>query len=260
MTFLTKIENKNFDLLKELVKTRFKLRYNNSILGFVWVLMKPLLSFLIMFFVFGAFKNGGSDPAFAPNLFCGLILFYFLQEGITFGMNSLMDMANIILKINFPREIAVLSSIVMAIINLSINFVVIIIITVLTGFSPSLLGTLYFFFIILVILGLVYGITLFLSIIFVKVRDLTNVLELFFQLMFWGSAIFYNLGDMTGRTGDIIRMNPIAILIDAARRAFIKGEFAHVDVVLIIAGIVVLLIMLGRSFFNKNVKKIAEFF
>lgn len=260
MTFLTNIENKNFDLLKELVKTRFKLRYNNSILGFVWVLMKPILSFLIMFFVFGAFKNGGHDPAFAANLFSGLILFYFLQEGITFGMNSLMDMAGIILKINFPREIAVASSIVMAIINLSINFFVILLITLITGFVPSILGTLYFFFIVLIMLALIYGITLFLSIIFIKIRDLTNVLELTFQLLFWGSAIFYNLGDMTGRTGDIIRLNPIAILIDAARRAFIKGEFTHIDVVLIIATVSVILVYFGRKFFNKNVRKIAEFF
>ena len=213
-----------------------------------------------MFFVFGAFKNGGHDPAYAANLFSGLILFYFLQEGITFGMNSLMDMANIILKINFPREIAVASSLVMAIINLSINFFVIILITLLTGFFPSILGTLYFFFIVVVLLLLVYGITLFLSIIFVRVRDLTNIIDLVFQLLFWGSAIFYNINDMTGRTGDIIRLNPIAILIDAARRAFIKGEFTHIDVVLLIAGVAVLLVFFGRRFFNKNVRKIAEFF
>lgn len=260
MTFLTKIENKNLDLLRELVKTRFKLRYNNSILGFVWVLMKPILSFLILYFIFSAFKSGVHDPAYAANLFSGLILFYFLQEGITFGMNSLMDMSNIILKINFPREIAVASSIVMAIINLSINFFVIILITLLTGFVPSVLGVLYFFFIVLILLLLIYGITLFLSIIFIKVRDLTNVLDLFFQLMFWGSAIFYNLGDMTGRTGDLIRLNPIAILIDAARRAFIKGEFVHTDVVLVIAVIALILVFFGRRFFNKNVRKIAEFF
>jgi len=260
MTFLTKIENKNLDLLRELVKTRFKLRYNNSILGFVWVLMKPILSFLIMFFVFGAFKTGGHEPDFAANLFSGLILFYFLQEGIIFGMNSLMDMANIILKINFPREIAVLSSIVMALINLGINFVVIILITLLTGFVPNFVGVIYFFFIVLILIALVYGITLFLSIIFIRVRDLTNVMDLVFQLLFWGSAIFYNLGDMQGRTGDIIRMNPVAILIDAARRGFIKGEIAHLDVVLLIAGLAVLLVFFGRRFFNKNVRKIAEFF
>jgi len=65
MTIWTKMENRNFDLLKELVKTRFKLRYNNSILGFIWVLMKPLLNFLILYTIFTGFKLGSHDPAFA---------------------------------------------------------------------------------------------------------------------------------------------------------------------------------------------------
>lgn len=252
--------NNQFDLLKELVKTRFKLRYNNSVLGFVWVLMKPLLSFLILYFIFTAFRNGGSDPAYAANLFSGLIIFYLFQEGVVFGMNSLMDMANIILKINFPRHLAIFSSIIMAVINFVINFVVIIVITLATGFVPNLVGVLYFAFVILIVLALVYGITLVLSIVFVKVRDLTNVIELFFQLMFWASAIFYNLDDLGGTTGDIIRLNPLAILVDAARKAFIQGEIAHVTTVAVIAVIALILIVFGRWFFNRNIRKIAEFF
>jgi len=254
------VRTNNFDLLKELVKTRFKLRYNNSILGLLWVLMKPLLNFTILYFIFTAFRTGPKDPAYAANLFSGLIIYYLFQEGVIFGMNSLLDMANIILKINFPRQIAVWSSIVMAMINFSINFFVIILITLVTGFVPNFLGVFYFGVIIAVILGLVYAITLFLSIIFVRVRDLTNIMELFFQLMFWASAIFYNLDDMNGNTGALIRLNPIAVLIDAARKSFIKGQIEHVPSVAVIALVVIGLIFLGRCFFNRNIKKIAEYF
>jgi ABC-2 type transport system permease protein len=252
--------NNQFDLLKELVKTRFKLRYNNSVLGLVWVLMKPLLQFLILYFIFAAFKSGPKDQAYAANLFSGLILFYFFQEGVVFGMNSLVDMANIILKINFPRHIAITSSLLMAVINLTINFFVIIIISLATGFVPSFPGVFYFFAVVLIIFGLVYGISMFLSIIFVKVRDLSNITELFFQLMFWGSAIFYNIDDINGNTGALIRMNPIAILIDAARRGFIKNQIAHFDAVVAIAIFTVFLVIAGRWYFDRNVRKIAEFF
>lgn len=260
MLLWTKIENKKFDLLKELVKTRFKLRYNNSLLGFLWVLMKPLLSFLILYFIFTAFRSGDNDPSYAANLFSGLILFYFFQEGVTFGMTSLMDMSAVILKINFPRQIAVFSSIIMAIINLSINFVIIIAITLITGFRPELIGTLYFFAIIAILLLLIYGITLFLCIIYIKVRDLQNIMELFFQLMFWASAVFYNLDDMQGETGAVIRANPIAVLIDAARKGFIHGEIAHIDSVVTTGVVAILLVIFGTIFFNKNIKRIAEFF
>jgi ABC-2 type transport system permease protein len=252
--------NNTYDLLKELVKTRFKLRYNNSVLGFVWVLLKPLLNFLLLYFIFTAFRSAPKDPAYAANLFSGLIIFYFFQEGVIFGMNSLMDMYSVILKVNFPRQIAITSALLMAVINLVINFFVIIIITLVTGFVPNFVGVCYFFFIISIIFGLVYGITQFLSIIFVKVRDLTNVMELFFQLMFWASAIFYNLDDMGGTTGQIIRLNPLAILIDAARKGFIKGQIDHVPTVLAVGFFTVILIFIGHKFFNKNIRKVAEFF
>jgi len=260
MLLWTKIENKKFDLLKELVKTRFKLRYNNSLLGFLWVLMRPLMNFLILYFIFTAFRSGGKDPSYAANLFSGLILFYFFQEGVTFGMTSLMDMSSVILKINFPRQIAVFSSIIMAIINLSINFIIIIGITLITGFRPQLLGVIYFFIIIIILLLIIYGITLFLCIIFVKVRDLQNIMELFFQLMFWASAVFYNLEDIQGETGAVIRANPIAILIGAARKGFIHGEIAYLDSVIIIGIFAIVLVVFGTIFFNKNIKRIAEFF
>lgn len=260
MLFWTKLENRNFDLLKELVKTRFKLRYNNSILGFVWVLMKPLLSFLILYFIFTAFRSGGTDSAFAANLFTGLILYYFFQEGVTYGMSSLIDMASVILKINFPREIALTSSLVMAIINLVINFFIIILITLLTGFRPEFAGIVYFAYIILLIFGLIYGITLFLSILFVKVRDLQNIMELLFQLLFWASAVFYNLEDMEGNTGAVIRMNPLAIVIDAARKAFIHGQIDHVSYMIGLSIFTVVLIIFGTLFFKRNIKRIAEFF
>lgn len=260
MLFWTKLENRKFDLLKELVKTRFKLRYNNSVLGFVWVLMKPFLNFLILYFIFTAFRGGPADPSYAANLFTGLILFYFFQEGVIYGMNSLIDMANIILKINFPRQIALSSSIVMAIINLSINFLIIILITLVTGFTPQLSGIIYFGFVIFILFGLIYGLTLFLSIIFVKVRDLQNIMDLFFQLLFWASAIFYKLDDLQGTTGAIIRLNPIAILIDAARKAFIHGEISHIPSVIGVSVLTLILIIVGTWFFNKNVKKIAEYF
>jgi len=106
----------------------------------------------------------------------------------------------------------------------------------------------------------VYGISLFLSVIFVKVRDLTNVMELFFQLLFWGSAIFYKLSDLNGNTGAVINANPIAILIDAARRGFVKNEITHVNAVLIYTVAILILIACGRWFFDRNIRKIAEYF
>jgi ABC-2 type transport system permease protein len=219
-----------------------------------------MFSFVILYFIFTAFRGGSHDATYAANLFIGLILFTFFNEGVIFGMNSLLDMANILLKINFPRQIAILSSVIMASINLGVNFIVILIITISLSFRPNLVGSAYFLFIILIEFLLIYGISLFLSIMMVKIRDLVHVSELFFQLLFWCSAIFYSIDDMSGTTGDIIRMNPIAILIDAARKGFIKGEIAHLDQVIGIFIVTLIIIITGQIYFNKKIRRVAEYF
>jgi ABC-type polysaccharide/polyol phosphate export permease len=257
---LRKTRNNDKDLLIELVKARFKLRYNNSILGFIWVLLRPLSYFMILYFVFTAIKGGQQDPNFAANLFLGIIIFTFFQEGVTFGMNSLLDMANILLKINFPRQIAILSSVLMATINLCVNFIVIIFITLVIQFKPHLIGVVYFAFIILIVFLMIYGISLFLSIIMVRVRDMTHIMDLTFQLLFYASAVFYTMDEMHGTTGDLIRLNPLAILIDSARKAFIQGQIVNLNTVLIIFAITLLLVFFGQIFFNKKIRRVAEYF
>jgi len=257
---INKIRNNNKDLLVELVKARFKLRYNNSILGFVWVLLKPLLYFLILYFVFTATGLVKNDSNYAANLFIGLILYMFFQEGVTFGMNSLLDMANVILKINFPRQIAVLSSLIMAMINLSVNFLIIIVIAMVLKFHPHLLGTLYCLGVILLETLLIYGISNFMSIFLVKVRDLTHIMELVFQLLFYASAVFYSMDTIHGNTGMIIRLNPLALMIDAARKGFVLNEITHVPEITVIAIITLIIIISGQVYFNRHIKKIAEYF
>jgi len=226
----------------------------------VLLLLISSLYFLIMYFVFTAFRGGQHDSTYAANLFLGIVIFTFFQEGVIFGMNSLLDMSGIILKVNFPRQIAIFSSVLMAVINLSINFIVTLIITLVFSFNPNFIGLLYAFFIIVIIFMLVYGLSLFLSIIIIRLRDLQHIMDLFFQLLFWGSAIFYSIDEISGTTGDLIRLNPIAILVDAARKGFISGQVDHLSTVLIVFVLTIIVVVTGQIFFNKRIKKVAEYF
>jgi len=85
-------------------------------------------------------------------------------------------------------------------------------------------------------------------------------MELFFQLLFYASAIFYNIDDLGGIAGKLVNLNPLALLIDAARKAFVFGEITHVKAVLAILAVTTVMFFLGRKFFNNNIRKIAEYF
>ena len=85
------------DLLFEFVKTDFTLRYNNSMLGFLWAVLKPLFMFSVMYLVF-SFLMGDSIKYYSLYLLMGIFMYNFFQEVTTNGLNSLLQKKDIILK------------------------------------------------------------------------------------------------------------------------------------------------------------------
>src|ERR1700756_2579464 len=88
-------------LLKQLVKTDFKLRYQGSVLGYTWSLLKPLFLFLIMYIVFGLLVKLGSVEHYAAYLLLGIVLWTFFAEATNQGMGSIVARGDLIRKISF---------------------------------------------------------------------------------------------------------------------------------------------------------------
>src|SRR5688500_13577780 len=93
----------NIDLLIQLVKTSFKMRYQNSVLGVLWVLIKPYLTFAVLYYIWSNLRAGGEIENFSLYLLSGIIFYTYISEMITLGELALFERANIILKVNFTR-------------------------------------------------------------------------------------------------------------------------------------------------------------
>ncbi|MFZ2560182.1 MAG: hypothetical protein WAW91_00910, partial [Candidatus Nanoperiomorbaceae bacterium] len=101
---------RNRVLLKEMVKTDFKLRYQGSILGHLWSILKPLALFFVMYMVFVRFlKFGAGVPHFAMSLLLAMVMWQFFMETISQGMGSIVARGDLLRKINFPKVIVVIS-------------------------------------------------------------------------------------------------------------------------------------------------------
>jgi ABC-2 type transport system permease protein len=123
--------------------------------------------FLILFVVFSSVSGqvgNLTSQQYAVYLLSGLVIYTFFQEGITWGLNSIMERAGLIVKINFKREIVVISALTMALINFGINLLIIGIIGTVLGVQFSLLGIAYILLIGLVMFLGMYGIAFFTSI------------------------------------------------------------------------------------------------
>ena len=102
---------KNKILLKAMVSTDFKLRYQQSVLGYLWSILKPLLLFTIMYFVFVRFMRFGDDvPHFAVALLLGIVMWNFFNETTTGGMMSIVGHGDLLRKIHFSKYVVVIAS------------------------------------------------------------------------------------------------------------------------------------------------------
>lgn len=257
------IKRNDIDLYKQFVKTIFKMRYKGSILGFLWVLLKPFFMFLILYVVFSSVSGqvgNLSSRQYAVYLLSGLVIYTFFQEGIIWGMNSIMERASLILKINFKRDIVVISALTMALINFGINLMIIGVIGLVLGIQFSLLSIAYILLIGLVMFLGMYGIAFFTSIWMVYIRDLTHITELVLQLMFYASAVFFPIELIPEKFRFIVELNPIAIFIQSVREALTNKNIVNLEFVLVALVVVILLVIVGNLYFKKKVLKIAEHF
>ena len=118
----------SFILLRELVRTDFKIRYQNSILGYVWSLLRPLLLFVILYFVFTKFlKVGNGVPHYPVYLLLGLLFWNFFVEATSGSVTAIVSKGDLIRKINFPKYVIILSVILGALINFGLTAIVVVI-------------------------------------------------------------------------------------------------------------------------------------
>ena len=257
------ISKNDIDLYKQFVKTIFKMRYKGSILGFLWVLLKPFFMFIILFVVFSSVSGqvgNLTSRQYAVYLLSGLVIFTFFNEGITWGMGSIMERADLILKINFKRDIVVISALTMALINFGINLMIVGVVGLVLGIQFSLASVSYILLIGLVMFLGLYGISFFTSIWMVYVRDLAHITELGLQLMFYASAVFFPVEMIPERYRFIVEHNPIAIYIQSVREALTYQNIVNLKFVIGSLIVSVLLIIVGNIYFKHSVKRVAEHF
>ncbi len=250
-----------FELLLQFITTDFKLRYKNSYLGIIWIILKPLALFSIIYTIWSNIFT--LDENYKMGLLLGIIIMTFFTEGIMMGLASLMNKAGIILKIKFNREVVVFSSVTISLIDFCINMIVFAVFSIFTPINTTGIGFVLFLLCIVSMFLLIVGLALFLSIVFIKLRDINNLMQIILTLIFWMTPIYYTLEMLPDRLQSIIKLNPLTLIVTYARKGLITGnevrieDFFQVGIAFFVA---LVIFLLGNYFFKKRVSKIAEYF
>lgn len=239
------------DLLKQLVKRDIKLKYRRSVLGYLWSVLNPLLTMIVMTIVFSSMFKRNIDN-FPVYLFCGQLLFNFLRTSTNQAMNSIIVNGAMIKKAYVPKYIFTFSKIISTLIDLLFTMVALILVMLATGAKFSIYNLL-FPFILLQLFIFCLGLGLFLAQANVFFKDVQYIYNAVIIAWMYLTPIFYPIESLpeTVRYA-ITHYNPMYYYVNQFRDIFYYGTLPQAGYV--IAGCVAAMIMLifGTCMFLKN--------
>ena len=253
-------------IMRAMVATDFKLRYQASLLGYLWTLLKPLAIFTILYFVFvQLLKIGTTIPHYAVYLLFGIVIWGFFGEVTMQGLSSLVARADLLRKISFPRYVVVVSIGVSAMISFGLSMIVIVLFVALAG-VPIRIDVLWLPLLFVELVALSLSVAFFLSAMYVRFRDMSYIWEVVLQAGFYGTPIIYPLSLVPDRYARLlVLLNPMAQIIQDSRYVLVTSETRTITFYfgtpwarVVPIGIVVTLVATSVAYFRRQSPRFAE--
>lgn len=255
---------KNLYAYRELLKTNIKKdirgRYKGSFLGVLWSFINPLLQVVVYWIVFPYLMGRGADGEnYLIYLITGLIPWTFFLTTVSSGTTVIKSNAGIIKKVYFPREILPISTVASGLVNFFISCIIIVLFLLGSGVGVSI-TIIQVPVIALVEAALALGIVFILSALDAYVQDVENIVQFILNMMLYGSPIIYYLNQFSsaGLLYKLISLNPMTILINSFRDAFMYHQWINWGPLGIVALVSLILIVAGYAIFRKLEKGFAE--
>ncbi len=264
LTALPESIRRNRTLLKQLVKRNIASRYRGSMLGLLWSFVQPLMMLCVYTFVFSVvFKArwgveaGGGKGSFAIIMFCGMALFSIFSESVNGNCSIIVGNPNFVKKVIFPLEILPVSQAMASFMLGTVWFVLLFLGTIFIYGNISF--TMLLLPLVLIPLFLfTLGVSYFVASCGVYIRDTAYVVGVVLQILFFMTPIFYPLDAVPERFRWPLRLNPLTVLIEEARKVFLYGTLPDWKFLGAAFAVSVIVLHLGFVWFNKTKKGFAD--
>ena len=255
-------------LTRQLVITDFKIRYKNSVLGYIWTLVRPLALFAVLYVVFVKFlRVGDAVPHYAVYLLLGVVFWNYFVEVTNNGVSAIVGKGDMLRKLAFPRYVVVVSGSFSALISLMINLIVFAFFMILNG-VPFTWNILWLIPLIIELFIFALSIAFILSALYVRFRDINYIWEVVLQAGFYATPILYPITlvmAMSPLISKIMMLNPLAQIMQDARHLIITqdavtigGIYGNTLARFIPLAIVVVFTIVGLLYFKKKSPSFAE--
>lgn len=251
-------------LLWLFIKRDLTVQYKQTVLGFAWYFVSPVITMLTYLLVFGKIAGIPTDGVPQPIFYLsGICLWEYFSTCLTTTSTALQSNADLFGKVYFPRLISPLSSVISKLFRFSLQlmvFIVVYVIYVINGYnlSPNIY-ILLFPALLIIMQGVSLGLGLIISSLSVKYRDLRGFFSVFVSLWMYATPVVYPMSQVTNPTlHRIMELNPITPVMETFKYgAFGQGAFSWNGILYALACMVVLLII-GIPLFNRKQKSFID--
>ena len=244
------------EMLKTSIKKDIGGKYKNSFLGVLWSFVNPLLQIIVYAIIFPLIMKSDIEY-YVVFMVCGLIPWNYFSTVINRTSFTMIENADIIKKVYFPREILPISVVTSETVTFLISSILILLFTL--GYGLGLTINIVFYpLILLVQYVLLIGISLIVSSVTVYFRDLQHFIGVLLQLFFYATPIVYAVDTIPENFRWILKYNPMTYIIEGYRDIFWGQTAPDISTLLIVLAIGIVLCILGYLIFNKLQKKFAE--
>lgn len=259
-----------FDLLWLMAVTEFKRVYFGTVLGYVWSLLRPLMFFGVLLFVFTQVFKVGSEHVehYAVLLLMGIVLFTFFQEASTNSLTSVVAQEGVVRKTQFPRLVIPISTVLTAAFNLALNLIIVLVFLLAFGVSPAWTWLL-FPLILCLMLVFTIAVSMSLAMLYVRFRDVAIIWTVASQMLFYATPILYPVNfkeESHPAFEHILMINPLAVAMTQARVWILHEPEAPTAVdaaggwLGLLPALAVLVAIVGFAtwYFNREAPRVAE--
>jgi lipopolysaccharide transport system permease protein len=246
------------ELLYFLVWRDIKVRYKQTVLGVAWVVLQPLIATLIFTVVFGQLAKVPSGnlpyPLFA---FAALLPWNYFAGALNRSGTSLVNNANLITKIYFPRLIIPLAGVINGLVDFGISLSLLVFLMAYYGVVPNAAILLLPVFMLMAV-GMALGVSLWLAALGVQYRDVNYLLPFVVQVWMYATPVVYPASLFPERWRPWLGLNPMAGVVEGFRWALTGSGEAPGLMLLVSAAIILLLLVSGLLFFRKTERTFAD--
>ena len=230
-------------------------RYKNSYLGFFWHLLLPVLMIIVLYITFSSIRPR-PVPYFWIYLSAGMFPITFISSSLR--GRAIVSNANYITKMKFPREIAVIASVLTDFLSVLFAYTVIIMVILLAGQPVNWYGVLMIP--VALILMLIFGIgcSYLISTVTVFIKDVGYFMSVAMRLVFWITPTFFMIDEAKGLLRDIVYYNPFTYYVEVFHDILYYGQFPHIEYLVMCVILSFSFFMLGASVFFHYEKRFPE--